>query len=154
MSLDFSKRISSKALAATTPSLIDVAIIYRSAQLIAHNCHHLVKGATFFEDHEFLGELYGTYEGAYDSIIERIIPLAGTANLSDITARACAGAGGFNPEGKTSLEIFSAIMVIEQAICSVIKNAVPGATDGTQNLLQGLADESEVRQYKIGQRIK
>ena len=114
----------------------------------------MIKGCTFFEDHEFLGELYSTYENAYDSIIERIIFLAGTANLSDINSRAFMSSAGFNPEGKTSLEIFSAIMVIEQAICSVVKNAVPGATDGTQNLLQGLADESEVRQYKIGQRIK
>lgn len=35
-----------------------------------------------------------------------------------------------------------------------IKKAVPGATDGTANLLQGLSDESEMRaNYKMQQRV-
>ena len=154
MELDFSKKINNQSTAAMLPGLADVALIFRTAQFIAHNSHHLIRGITFFEDHEFLGELYGTYESAYDESIERIIGFSGTADVIGITSKACAGAGQFNPAGKTSTEIFSFILNLEKSICATIKSAVPGSTDGVQNFLQGLADESEQRQYKISQKIR
>lgn len=154
MELDFSKKINNQSNAAMLPGLADVALAFRSSQFIAHNCHNLVKGATFFEDHEFLGELYGTYEDGYDGCVERIIAFTGNADVIGITSKACAISAQFNPAGKASAEIFSFILNLEKNICAVIKTAVPGCTDGTQNFLQDLADKSEMRQYKISQKIR
>jgi DNA-binding ferritin-like protein len=154
MELDFSKRIKTQSNAAMLPSLAEVAGAYRAAQFIAHNFHNLVKGPTFLEDHEFLGELYGEYEEAYDGCIERIIAFTGAADVTGITTKACAAAAQINPNGKSSSDMFTIILGLERGFCALIKAAVPDCTDGTQNFLQGLADESEMRQYKISQKIR
>ena len=154
MELDFSKKIKSQSNAAMLPGLADIALVYRTAQFVAHGFHNLVKGQTFFEDHEFLGELYGKYEGAYDSCVERIIAFTGTADVTGITSKASAAAAQYNPNGKSSSEMFLTILNFEKNFCAMIKTVVPDSTDGTQNFLQGLADESEMRQYKISQKIR
>lgn len=154
MQLDFSNKIKIQSNAAMLPGLAEVASAYRAAQFIAHNFHNLVKGPTFLEDHEFLGELYGQYEAAYDSCIERIIAFTGAADVTGITSKACAAAAQINPNGKSSAEMFAIILTLEKGFCSLIKTVVPDCTDGTQNFLQGLADESEMRQYKISQKIR
>lgn len=130
-----------------------LAITYRSAQLYAHNGHNLVKGPTFLEDHEFLGELYGAYESAYDDVIERIIGLGSESlDLPALNIVAAQYVGRIGSPSKPE-EIFEAILGMEAAICARIKGAMDGASDGTQNLLQGLADDSEKRQYKLRQRL-
>lgn len=154
MELDFSKKIKTQSNAAMLPGLAEVAAAYRSAQFIAHNFHNLIKGATFLEDHEFLGELYGIYEGAYDGCVERIIAFTGAADVTGITTKACGAAAQINPNGKSSSEMFATILTLEKGFCALIKTVVPDCTDGTQNFLQGLADESEMRQYKISQKIR
>lgn len=153
MELDFSKKIKSQSNAAMTSGLAEVALAFRTGQFVAHGFHNLVKGPTFFEDHEFLGELYESYQNAYDACIERIIAFTGTADVVGLTAKASAAAAQYNPNGKSSAEMFSIILAFEKNICALIKVAVPESTDGTQNLLQGFADQSEMRQYKISQKI-
>ena len=156
MDLDFSKKIDPKlivAVAAAPAGLTDLAIAFRAAQFIAHNSHHLIKGATFFQDHEFIGELYESYAESYDTLAERIIAFNGTLDVIAVTSKAASYASSFNPEGKTSNEIFSALLAVEKSFCNMIKAIVPSCTDGTQNLLQDIADKSEMRQYKIGRRI-
>ena len=156
MELDFSKKIAtSKAAADCIPGLINLAVAYRGAQLMAHSSHHFISGPTFFEDHEFLGELYGTYEEAYDGLIEKIIGLGGTIDITSVTTKACAVGSSFNPQGKSAAEIFSAIYAVEKQFCVLISSALTaGCTNGVQNFLQGLCDEAEHRQYKIGQKLK
>ena len=154
MQLDFSNKIKMQSNAAMLPGLAEIATSYRTVQFIAHNFHNLVKGQTFLEDHEFLGELYGKYEEAYDKCIERIIAFTGTADVTAITSKACASAAQINPNGKQAAEMFAIILTLEKQFCALIKTVVPDCTDGTQNFLQGLADESEMRQYKISQKIR
>lgn len=125
----------------------------RFAQFYAHNAHNLISGDEFFQDHEFLGDLYGTYESAYDDVVERMIGLGGEPDLGEITCAAAHDAkmAGWNPDPKVC---FASIFGIEQHLCDLIDRLIEGASNGTQNFLQGLADESEKRQYKLGQRIK
>lgn len=130
-----------------------IATLYRAAQFYAHNSHNLVSGDEFFQDHEFLGELYGTYEEAYDDIVERMIGLGQSVELARISKSAADAVVSYGPH-KDSKTCFESILELEQEICAAIKSEVPKASDGTQNLLQGLADESEKRQYKIQQRLK
>lgn len=156
MELDFSKKIAtSKAATDCIPGLINLAIAYRGAQLAAHAAHHFISGPTFFEDHEFLGELYGTYEEAYDGIIEKIIGLGGAIDIAAVTTKACSLGASINPQGKSSAEIFSNIYALEKQFCVIASATLTAScSNGVQNFLQGLCDESEHRQYKIGQKIK
>ena len=130
----------------------NTAIILRALQLYAHNSHNLAKGKTFLEDHEFLGELYGAYEGEYDSIVERMIGLGEEPDLNDITKEA-ADAATAN-EFKDNENAFSVLLVTEKELCSSIEKDMTDASNGTQNLLQGIADNSEMRQYKLKRRLK
>ena len=131
----------------------DLAIYYRCAQFYSHAAHNLASGDEFFQDHEYLGELYGAYETAYDDIIERMIGLGKSPDPMAITLIGAETAKGYGIP-KDDKEWFTKLVEIEGEICDIIKVLVPKATDGTQNLLQGLADESEKRQFLIGQRIK
>lgn len=133
----------------------ELATLYRAAQFVAHNAHNLVSGQTFFEDHEFLGSLYATYEGSYDMVVERLIGLGQKPDLNAILRDAVKEVASYLPSGAGgNAAYFRQILDLEKDICKAIASAVDGASDGTQNLLQGLADESEARQYKLQQRLK
>jgi DNA-binding ferritin-like protein len=130
----------------------NTAIILRALQLYAHNAHNLAKGKTFLQDHEFLGELYPAYESEYDSLIERMIGLGEEPDLNDITTQAAtaAAANGFS-DNETA---FGVLLVTEKELCASIDKEMEGASNGTQNLLQTIADNSEMRQYKLNRRLK
>lgn len=132
----------------------DLAITLRAAQLTAHNMHNLVKGCTFFEDHEHLGELYGAYEVAYDDVIERCIGLGDMPNLGEITRAACAKSCQYDVSGMKSEQMFLILLDMESSIRQLAAKYNTGASLGTQNFLQGLADSSEQRTYKLKQRTK
>lgn len=132
----------------------EVALLYRAAQFFAHVAHNVVIGPTFLEAHEYLGEIYGAYETAYDAVVERIIGLGGTVDLQTLTINAANQAGAMEMTNLAPQAFFSQLLAMEKGICVAIRTATTGASDGTQNLLQGLADESEMRQYKLGQLTK
>ena len=131
----------------------ELAILFRCMQLFVHNSHNLVAGPEFFSDHEFLGGLYPVYEAAYDSLIERMIGLNDLSPNELLNIQASA----FNllkqiKHSTDSKEIFKTIVTCEeevQALCSKVKGSA-----GTLNLVQQLADDSEVRSYKLKQRSK
>lgn len=133
--------------------MITLATQFRAAQFYAHNAHNQASGATFFSDHEFLGELYGKYEDAYDGLIERMIGLGMEFDLPEITCDASSDveAAGYD---HTTTECFRGLLEREKKICEEVRNLMPSASVGTQNFIAQLADDSEVRQYKIGQRLK
>jgi DNA-binding ferritin-like protein len=121
-------------------------------QLYAHNAHNLVSGRTFFEDHAFLGELYATYEAAYDSVVERMIGLSMEINLAEVQKKAAGMLEKItNPTGDT---IFNCVLECERTLCKTIETEVSGKTQGTIQLLGDIANASEVRQYKLNQRLK
>ena len=131
----------------------DLAIILRSAQLYAHNAHNMTKGKTFFSDHEFLSEAYAAYESAYDSVVERMIGLGYDVDLNRVTKEAGKDAGSYAVKDVDPEMFFTTLFNFERNICDCVKEYVPNMTDGTQNLLQGIADDSEIRQYKLRQRL-
>lgn len=124
----------------------------RYMQFYTHNAHNMCKGDTFFSDHEELGDLYGTYEGLYDSVIERMIGLGQSVDLIKVQSEAVkmldsdAAPTDFNAA-------FSTILSCEQDLCKLISDANAGASLGTQDLLQAMCNDSEVRQYKFQQRL-
>lgn len=126
----------------------DLATLFRSLQLYAHIEHNETQGQTFFSDHEFLGELYGTYEAAYDSLIERMIGLNLKPDLFSIQSEACALLQTM--KGK---DCFKTLLDGERKVQTEIEALISaGASQGTINLLADLADQSEARAYKLQQR--
>lgn len=127
-----------------------LAALFRALHLYAHEAHHSCKGPTFFADHGFLEELYEAYLDAYDLVVERLLGLG----LPDFSEKEASRQAFERYESMTSKEWFPALLSHERMLQKEIAAANEGATLGTQNLLQGLADESEARCYKIQQRIR
>lgn len=127
-------------------ALLEIAVEFRAAQFEAHAAHNLCKGEAFFADHAFLSEAYSAYEGAYDALIERLIGMGKKPDLKKVTQKAAS---------KMETGGFERLLALEQQMCWDIEAAckLPGVTQGRMNLLAGLADDSEVRQYKIRQRM-
>ena len=132
----------------------DLAKTYRAAQLFAHNAHNTIKGQTFFQDHEFFATTYGSFEEAYDAVIERMIGLGFVFDIAVLTKDAGASASTYPVQRMTAKDLFEALLGFETIICTIIKGYMDNkVSNGTQDLLQGLADDSEMRQYKIKQRL-
>ena len=131
----------------------DLAIILRAAQLAAHARHHTVKGPSFFEDHEFLGELYGTYEGLYDDTIEKMIGLKQPVDMAKIIRGAANLSVSMLQRYPNVDRWFDMVLTIEESIRTEVTAVLEaGASNGVQNFLQGIADASEKRTYLVRQR--
>lgn len=138
--------------------MLELICTLRASQLFLHHAHLLSKGSLFIQDHEFLGELYPELEGHFDSVSERLIGLGGEKqiDLQVVTAKvaeklkSCPSVGV--AENKT---FFQKQIEFEKSICSQIEQLCAGnLSQGTKQMLGDIADKSEIRQYKIGRRIK
>lgn len=121
----------------------------RFMQIYAHNAHNLVKGPAFFQDHEFLGELYPIYEQTYDGIIERMIGLGQKVDVVEIHKIA------FLTLENADLDLSNwagKILQFEKYICLEIEKLIPGQSEGTRQFLGEICNQSEMRQYKLKQR--
>lgn len=125
-----------------------LAIQYRALYLYAQQSHHLTSGPTFLQDHEFYGGLYEAYEAAYDALAERLVGLGARQFLEGVQTEAAA-----KMQEIGSIASFAALLAAEQSICSQIDAAakMPAMSEGVRDLLVGLANESQARQYKLGQ---
>lgn len=128
-----------------------LATKFREAQFYAHACHNTVTGSNFLELHKFFGKLYGAYESAYDSIIERII---GTEteliDIGEITTEAAKG--GLSVEDADADKMINTLIGIEMDLQQMIEDMdLDTLSVGTSNLIAGLADDSESRLYKLKQ---
>lgn len=131
----------------------DLTTLLRAMQLYAHNCHNMIKGPTFFADHEHLGALYPVYEATYDSVVERVIGLGFDPDLSQVTLEA-ASLVASSPVGDKNC--FQVLLVLEQELCSKCQEYISSTpmSEGTKQLLGDICDKSEARQYQLRQRIK
>jgi len=134
----------------------DLAILLKTANLYAHSAHNLTCGPSFFADHKQLAKFYEDYIEAYDSIIERIIGLYGrdNANIIEVTVQAV---DKFKvlPLMVPTEDRFKTLLEIEKEIYSLIAQLEkhPEITCGTNQLITEIANQSEIRQYLIKQRL-
>ena len=130
-----------------------IVLQLRALQLLTHRAHNECNGPQFLSDHKFFGKLYPSYEGFYDNMVERIIGLESEKlNLAKMNVDA-AQMASVNANSKDCAVFYRTILKGEKDLCELIKKAMPKATDGTQNLLQAIADKSEQTQYKIKKRL-
>lgn len=133
----------------------DLAIHLRAMQLVAHNGHNLVSGATFFEDHEHFAGLYATYEKDYDAVVEKCIGLGLPIDLQEVTQEAGMKAAAVSPSDLSDPKKgFAVILKMEKDLQGLAEKLDAGASYGVKNFLQGLADLSEDRCYQLQQRLR
>jgi DNA-binding ferritin-like protein len=134
---------------AEASNLQELAVCLRGSQLIAHELHNIVHGPEFFADHKFLGNLYAEYEDAYDAVVERAIGLGEAIDIAKVTNDAVAK---YNSD-RSEEDWVAVILALEEDIREDVDECMKmGYSNGTQNFLQGIADESEKRTYKLNQR--
>lgn len=131
-------------------------ILYRTKQLLSHNCHNLMARSPFFSDHEYFSELYNKAEEHYDEIVERMIGLGKTPDLINIQIQAAQKLTQIPLTYKENSECFQTIVGVNKQILALIEGLIKtaGLSQGAINLLAGQADELEVELYKLGQRVK
>lgn len=129
-----------------------VATILRFLQLYSHIAHNMVSGATFFEDHSFLGGLYPAYESEYDDVVERMIGLGMTVDLFKVQHKAVEMLDRVS--FSNAKQAFQTILDSEKKLASEIETeAKLKPSQGTLQTLGTIAENSEVRQYKLKQRL-
>lgn len=131
-----------------------LAVLYTIANLYAHAAHNLCSKAVFMQDHEHFADLYTAYENHYDDVIERMIGLGQPVDIQNITTKACQAFAGMQLNVPENADYFKKIIELEQAIQEIIKQETPKSTIGTQQLIGDQADKSEMRLYKLRQRVK
>jgi DNA-binding ferritin-like protein len=111
----------------------------------------------FFQDHSFFGDLYGTYEDAYDATVERMIGLGQAPNLTQLQLMATEKLKATPTENiKENSEFYKTLLLLEKAARDAATSWIQSGkcSEGTKNMLAQFCDDSEVRCYKMGQRVK
>lgn len=134
----------------------NIAIQLRSLQLYTHMAHNYVSKVIFFSDHSALGDFYGEHESDYDSVVERMIGLTAPemVNIPNITSQATQKMATLPVSLKENGKWFETILALEQQLCQIIQMEIAKASEGTKQLIGDIANKSEMRQYKLKQRLR
>ena len=137
----------------------EITIQLRAMQLFAHSAHNLCARMVFHSDHEFFGDAYSAYEGEYDGVIERII---GTKDESLVKLQDILQAVVMKLQSAPSIGVkensifYQYLLSMENELYMLIEKEIKsvGVSCGTEQMLGNIADASEIRKYKIKQRLK
>lgn len=136
--------------------MTNLAILLRTSYFVKHNCHNLVSKDTFFSDHDFLATSYEKTLGHYDSVIERLIGLGQAPNLIQVQVSAVEKLKTIPISYKDNSECFYTILQINKSIINLIEQYCKSGkySEGTRQLIGTIADELEIENYKLQQRLK
>lgn len=128
----------------------------RMMNLFYHHLHNIANGVAFEGDHEMMLEFYGAMDDAYDDLIERYIGLGmpmGKSELCEIIENA-EEVLDMTPDSDDMLMNLRYAQGLEIGFRALLQDVNDSASLGTQNLVQGLMDSSEIRSYKLSRRVK
>ena len=132
--------------------------LLRSMQIYSQNAHHLVKGTPFHSDHAFFGDVYNAVAEDFDDVAERIIGLYGEEHLNlqnmlqAVVAKLVDAPSTGVPDNKVFYEYQ---LKMEDKLKSLIKQIIAsGVSPGVEQLIGEISNKSEMRCYKIKQRMK
>jgi DNA-binding ferritin-like protein len=136
----------------------DILVHLRAMQMFAQTAHQLVARAPFHSDHKFFGNAYEASATDYDGVAERILGLMGEdalrpqTILMEVSEKLKMAPSTGVKENKM---FYQYQLMMEQELCKKITATIAaGVSPGTEQLLGTICDNSEIRQYKIKQRIK
>jgi DNA-binding ferritin-like protein len=100
------------------------------------------------------GSLYEQASSNYDGIIERMIGLSIPLELKSIQMQAAQKLASM-PESKFNTAMFELVLSFNKEILVKLEALCKSSVScGTQNMLAGLADQLEVENYKLKQRVR
>jgi DNA-binding ferritin-like protein len=137
--------------------MYDLIVYLRALQLATQHFHNLVKGPQFHEDHEFFSDVYTMLTEDYDAIIERIIGTQGESGLEimNLISNVNKAMQGCPSIGKSNEEFYTYTKEKLYKIKGILESQCkkPDISEGTKQLLGGIADKYEVECYKIQRRL-
>ena len=135
--------------------MFKLAYILRALQLYTWNIHNLTKGPSFFGDHCATGEFYEQVGMDYDSVIERAIGIGDeSVKVDEIAVKAGQLVGKLPHNTPDMNSYFKAILDLEEIVCAEVEKIKDNYSEGTKQLIGEICNKSEMRQYKIKQRLK
>lgn len=145
--------------------LVDLLKVLHAVALVHHTCHWRTSGPQYYGDHLLFDRIYQDLLGHVDSVAERAIGLgSGVLVTADAIASGtlkvleCLGTlrkvDSADPAtlATISLEAAKVALSAVEVVTGAMK-AAGNLTDGTENLLQGLADKYEEHVYLLSQRL-
>lgn len=140
-------------------ALLKLAAHLQAMKLCAHNAHHIASRVAFFADHEAFGDIYGALDGDFDSVMERMVGLFGpeSANLQMLMAQVAAKTQ-MCPSTKApdNSALFSYHLQLEKELVSLVEMICKSSEckESTKQMISEIGNQSEIRQYKLQQRIR
>lgn len=128
----------------------------RMMNLFYHNSHNLTKGATFEGDHELFADFYSQTLSNYDDVVERGIGL-GFDKVADLSSQLSLVSQKIEglPEVNSNLERFEVGLSVETELCKIVEViCYSKVSPGVEQLVGEIGNQSEMRQYKIRQRLR
>ena len=137
--------------------MLELSVLVRALQLSVHHAHLLCARAVFMPDHLLLGDIYGQAEDWFDAVSERMIGLGQESELElGAFMKAVSEKMKSMPSTgvKENSEFFVSVMGMLNEITDMIEKLCKekGMSQGTLNMLAGIADQAEVFKYKVGRR--
>lgn len=146
-----------QGLTAGAAPLSAVLIALRAASFIHQTHHWQARGPEFYADHLLFQRLYEESQPFIDQVAERAVG-AGSLGLVDAGQQATRIAGIVHVLSRGGSSLVNRSLQTESLVLSVVAQALKmlgasGAiTNGTSNLLQGVADLHETFVYLLSQR--
>jgi DNA-binding ferritin-like protein len=122
--------------------LLQAATYARSMQLFYHDAHNQTQGDAFLSDHEFFGESYENMEDDYDVLAEYLV--AGGQDIQNIKR---------SIESWDGKDFLQNAVKIEEDFRELLGRLDAVSPLGLQNALGDMVQKSDVRSYKMQQRL-
>lgn len=137
-------------------SFLKAAIAARTLQLYYHYCHNLVTGPSFTQDHAEFAAYYAQAALDYDVIIEYMIANLGNKALDTqaVNEVLFKRLSTIKVEVMSAEEMFEIALELESEYQQALENLEDKGSIGLKNALGAIAEFSDVRKYKIQQRLK
>lgn len=135
----------------------------RSAAMIHQTHHWQTRGLAFYGDHQLFMRLYEDSQVFIDSMAEKTVglgnpslvdPVIQTKHLAYCVSKCYEGAKTEGPNGMVRISLQKEYYVLAAVKVVLHELAQAGIlSDGTENLLQGIADKHEEFVYLLKQRV-
>lgn len=137
-------------------ALLSLVISIRSLHLYYHYCHNLTYGPTFLADHNTFADFYTELAGQYDQVSEYAVALLGNSkfDVENINKAIAMRLDGMAVNKLSPGEMFKQALKLEKDLVEDLEALDKKSSIGMKNLLGDLAQTSDVRTYKIQQRLK
>ena len=139
----------------TAESVTQLAAYLRGMQLYYHHVHHHTSGSAFFSDHEFAANSYAAAEGAFDSVVERIIGDygCGSLELMPLMNKAISYLKKAPGTEATPEELLHYVLRMEVSLQTLTEKLCAGADEADKQLFSTIGDTGKVRIYKLKRRL-